>query len=282
MKLHRYGDHQRLHIVTKDVISLSISVLLLFRHYRSHKITFGAPSSGGVLCSACGAFILSLFTGSEHTLHGELDLMSEGVGLTIAERLADVAVDAEEPTDSETNEEEETARLEETMVKEAAALQRQSSVIAQTITFGWTQFNRHRDLSPYIPTVFIDAEKFVVHVYNPVSDSLLIYNYPLAFIWDKVEPLNEKYSGIFILWLILNYRLFFRRDIDIIEHSCKFKQHVRIEFYEDLKEYRNYIRTRIPGVQFGRTTVGIKQLKKKKGKETDKQDGDTKRRKLCS
>ena len=44
--------------MTKDVISLSISVLLLFRHYISHKITFGAPSSGGVLCSACGAFIL--------------------------------------------------------------------------------------------------------------------------------------------------------------------------------------------------------------------------------
>ena len=43
--------------MTKDVISLSISVLLLFRHYISYKITFGAPSSGGVLCSACGAFI---------------------------------------------------------------------------------------------------------------------------------------------------------------------------------------------------------------------------------
>ena len=57
MKLHRYVDHQRLHIVTKDVISLSISVLLLSRHYVSHKITFGAPSSGGVLGSACGAFI---------------------------------------------------------------------------------------------------------------------------------------------------------------------------------------------------------------------------------
>ena len=60
MKLHRYVDHQRLHIVTKDVISLSISVLLLFRHYISHKITFGAPSSGGVLRSACGAFIIKI------------------------------------------------------------------------------------------------------------------------------------------------------------------------------------------------------------------------------
>ena len=62
MKLHRYVDHQRLHIVTKDVISLSISVLLLFRHYISHKITFGAPSSGGVFCSACGAFIPPVVT----------------------------------------------------------------------------------------------------------------------------------------------------------------------------------------------------------------------------
>ena len=46
--------------MTKDVISLSISVLLLFRHYISHKITFGAPSSGGVFCSACGAFIFDV------------------------------------------------------------------------------------------------------------------------------------------------------------------------------------------------------------------------------
>ena len=72
MKLHRYVEQQRLHITTKDRHSylssswvicpwliLSISVLLLFRHYISHKITFGAPSSGGVLCSACGAFIFS-------------------------------------------------------------------------------------------------------------------------------------------------------------------------------------------------------------------------------
>ena len=67
MKLHRYVDHQRLHIVTKDVISLSISVLLLFRHYISHKITFGAPSSGGVLRSACGAFIF-LISQPKHVL----------------------------------------------------------------------------------------------------------------------------------------------------------------------------------------------------------------------
>ena len=70
MKLHRYVDHQRLHIVTKDVISLSISVLLLFRHYISHKITFGAPSSGGVLRSACGAFITALYGSHSKSKNG--------------------------------------------------------------------------------------------------------------------------------------------------------------------------------------------------------------------
>ena len=75
MKLHRYVDHQRLHIVTKDVISLSISVLLLFRHYISHKITFGAPSSGGVLRSACGAFIIlpKCFFKSEHVFYPTME-----------------------------------------------------------------------------------------------------------------------------------------------------------------------------------------------------------------
>ena len=56
--------------MTKDVISLSISVLLLFRHYISHKITFGAPSSGGVLRSACGAFILFFEVGISNLVCG--------------------------------------------------------------------------------------------------------------------------------------------------------------------------------------------------------------------
>ena len=57
--------------MTKDVISLSISVLLLFRHYKSHKITFGAPSSGGVLCSVCGAFIIQHRVPTSSGNHGK-------------------------------------------------------------------------------------------------------------------------------------------------------------------------------------------------------------------
>ena len=89
MKLHRYVDHQRLHIVTKDVISLSISVLLLFRHYISHKITFGAPSSGGVLCSACGAFISRNFTCFIHLVHS-IGSMKPDIALNLS--LANIPV----------------------------------------------------------------------------------------------------------------------------------------------------------------------------------------------
>ena len=53
--------------MTKDVISLSISVLLLFKHYISHKITFGAPSSGGVLCSVA-MLLLEIIT-HEHSIY---------------------------------------------------------------------------------------------------------------------------------------------------------------------------------------------------------------------
>ena len=81
MKLHRYVDHQRLHIVTKDVISLSISVLLLFRHYISHKITFGAPSSGGVLCSACGAFMFECKTEKRNSQYEHGQPMEQKSGL---------------------------------------------------------------------------------------------------------------------------------------------------------------------------------------------------------
>ena len=82
MKLHRYVDHQRLHIVTKDVVSLSISVLLLFMHYISHKITFGDPSSGGVLRSACGAFILSKYQDdSFYKLNGTASIKLAQFGL---------------------------------------------------------------------------------------------------------------------------------------------------------------------------------------------------------
>ena len=66
MKLHRYVDHQRLHIVTKDVIPLSISVLLLFRHYISHKITFGAPAVAGYYAVLAVLLLIFMISRVEH------------------------------------------------------------------------------------------------------------------------------------------------------------------------------------------------------------------------
>ena len=39
---------------------------------------------------------------------------------------------------------------------------------------------------------------------------------------------------------------------------------MEVELFEELILFRTCVKTHIPGVQFGRTTVGIKQLKKKK------------------
>ena len=70
--------------------------------------------------------------------------------------------------------------------------------------------------------------------------------------------------------------------LDIIEYDCKSKQQLEVEFYKEISEYRTCVKTHIPGVQFGCTTVGIKQLKKKKRKRNGKTRWNTKRRKLCS
>ena len=61
MKLHRYVDHKRLHIVTKDVISLSISVLLLFRHYIFIFSVTNVVENGQPKPLVCYLFIVLIF-----------------------------------------------------------------------------------------------------------------------------------------------------------------------------------------------------------------------------
>ena len=74
--------------MTKDVISLSISVLLLFRHYISHKIIFGAPSSGGVLCSACGAFIANLSNAQPQSIRYSMAGKKHCSGITVCQKVS--------------------------------------------------------------------------------------------------------------------------------------------------------------------------------------------------
>ena len=132
-------------------------------------------------------------------------------------------------------------------------------VIAQAITYGWTQYNRHRHLSPYIPSLFIDGTKFGMFMYNPKLDSLFVCECPLMFITGDAMKPHDKYSGIFILWLILHYRLFFRKETvyDKSKYCCKFKEQVTIQSYEELKDYSVCVRGHSDGIQWGPAKLGL-------------------------
>ena len=45
--------------------------------------------------------------------------------------------------------------------------------MSQDIVFGWTEFDRHKTLSPFTPTVFIKDHGFIFLVYNPGTDALM-------------------------------------------------------------------------------------------------------------
>lgn len=112
-------------------------------------------------------------------------------------------------------------------------------ILSQTIVFGWTEFNRHRNLSPYIPSVFIDDKQFGFAVYNPITDCLVLGKDYIPFFgpeseYPEAEYPGTKYAGIFILWLILHHRIFFRNEMDF-DFECNFKQQMNVNKYEELK-----------------------------------------------
>ena len=193
--------------------------------------------------------------GSEVTLHGELDIRSH-VGITAAGKIPDY-VEEEFPSLERRSLNRRSVNEEfNKKTDDGPGLQQ---VIAQAITYGWTEYNRHRQLSPYIPSLFIDGTKFGMFVYNPKLDSLFVSECPLMYITAGAMNPHDKYSGIFILWLILHYRLFFRKATvyDESEYCCKFKEHVRIQSYEELKDYSVCVRGRTGGIQWGPAKLAL-------------------------
>ena len=177
-------------------------------------------------------------------------MMCQGVGVTAAEKIPEVT--GTEAVDHETEAEE--CEI-DTGTSENKS--RQYQVISQAIIFGWTQYNRHKEMSPYIPTILIDGKQFGAFVYNPVSDRLLITENPLLFL-AQVKKIPDKFSGIFILWLILHHRIFFKKEILFVEpFESKFKQQVKVEHYEKLDNYRDCIKDSTPGLQWGPGGIGI-------------------------
>ena len=207
-----------------------------------------------------------LFTGSKETWHGELDLLtSGGVSLAVTEKL-------------EADAEEENTRYEQasddTDLSPKQQLQRSFSngnrakrkeiegVMGQSIVFGFTEYNRHPELTPYIPTILIDSNVFWTLIYDPVDDCLIAGNKVTAFV--RSDPIfryhkSDRFQGLFLLWVLLNYRLFFRKDLDgslMPFESLGFKETARrtgnlckyealCEFYEEVvgSKYKIYPET---------------------------------------
>ena len=124
-------------------------------------------------------------------------------------------------------------------------------VLAQSIVFGWTEFNRHQNYSPYIPSLLMDKQHFLIIVYNPKEDSLMTSKHTIKF-----YPFDDDFSGIIIIWLVLNHRLFFQKTSNFAEEAavaCGFRsqmvQKSTIQDYEKLATYQTCVKCK-PTVQY--------------------------------
>ena len=226
------------------------------------------PEYGNVRCDI--AFYGIPVLGSDKTWHGELDLFSLGVGVTAttdieessgtsdtcdsSDQNADVSRvdiagggDDSGPHSVADNEEAgsqgERTNMEFKLDVKQKNIGGMKQVISQAVVFGWTEHNRHRNLSPYIPSVYIDNHGFCILVYNPVKDSLILAIHAVRFIDEALGIRNslDVYSGIFALWIVFNHRLFFKKDI---EHNVEsgFKSQVAVHHYEKLTAFQSHIR----------------------------------------
>ena len=197
-------------------------------------------------------------TGSDATWHGELDLFALSmkeptvVDIVAAKNIEkgegdagthDISVD-EDSLDSTSSQGERT-NLE---FKKQVEPPGKGQAIGQSIVFGWTEFNSHKYLSPYIPSIYIDKQEFLFFIYNPELDSLISSANHIIFFYEKLSsdlPKEDKYSGIFILWIILNHRLFFRKNILGGFHlECGFTKQLSeesLQAYKELKEFAVFV-----------------------------------------
>ena len=154
-----------------------------------------------------------------------------GVIATKNVRVGDTADESDESDEDLTNLEFKTDKEEKGVIEQ---------VISQTIVFGWTEYNRHEDLSPFIPSILIDSEQFLFFIYNPQTDTLLNSAQYINF-FTKHHPSDlpeGRYAGIFILWLFLNHRIFFRKQLEVVTKECGFKKGVELANYKKLDKFK--------------------------------------------
>ena len=209
-------------------------------------------------------FIFYNCLGSQDTWHGEVDII--GLGDHIPERV--VVTTAKEIGSGDNNED----RCGDSLGEYTNQYTFKEQTISQAIVFAWTQYNRHKNLSPFIPSVLIDAEKFLFFIYSPAHDILLSCE-------DYIQLFNKKYprdlskdrfAGFFMLWVILNHRLFFRKQIVGIDSpvKCGFKEKMlNLAAYEKLENFQLFVQRR--KTNFDHWCTGNRNVLKRRYSDSD-------------
>ncbi|XP_045203197.2 uncharacterized protein LOC123556495 [Mercenaria mercenaria] len=175
--------------------------------------------------------------GTSSTWYGELDMLAEHKSTNIIVKSPDNISDDENVEDNEegqscprdcTNFE-----VEKNSIYAGHVL---CKAIAESVVFAWTEYNRHPESHSCIPSILISNGKFAAFIYNPINDEL----YATAG-YQNLNPKDNRFSGIFCLWVFLNHRLFFRKETEKdLRRMCGFSESVsedKLKQYECLKDY---------------------------------------------
>ena len=180
-------------------------------------------------------------------MHGELDLVAQGskggeIGVKVFVQNGEVSDDQEENTTgklerSNSGGERVNIEFKEDTAKSWTSYRNQ--ITGQAVTFAFLEYNRHRDLGAYIPSLYLDSERIWFVIYNPKEDHLIMSEKRLKF-----NKLKGWFNGVFLLWLILHHRLFFKESFAIYDaekYRSKFRSLVNTEPYEKLDHYEVYV-----------------------------------------
>lgn len=112
-----------------------------------------------------------------------------------------------------------------------------NQVVAQAVVFAFTEYNRHKSKGTCIPSIMLDKSGFQFVLYNPLDDILLVSNY-IMFADDASFDIASGYGPFVLLWIILNYRIFFLKHPDFQTHCVKSGFH---EKWSDMDHFHNLV-----------------------------------------
>ena len=113
-----------------------------------------------------------------------------------------------------------------------------NQLVSQAVVFAFTEYNQHREKGKCIPSVYIDRDAYRFALYNPVDDQLVVSNL-LSFRKKEFNPKN-LFRPIIILWLIINYRIFFARSPETLPLYLKSKFQEKMLNLQSFKVLRDY------------------------------------------